>query len=84
MPGDVATAAIEVATEAAALPPHAAVVAAAAAKARRAQAAKILGGGVGKGSKRARRDAVTDRQHAALKRAAVHFFVRVKTPPSRG
>jgi len=82
MPGDVAAAVIDVATEAAALPPHAAVIAAAAGKAKRAQAAKILGGGVGKG-KRARRDAVTDRQHAALKRSAARFF-GAKTPPPSG
>lgn len=83
MPGDVATAAIDVATEATALPPHASVVAAAAAKAKSAHAAKILGGGVGKGGKRARRDTVSDRQHAALKRAAARFFVRATTPASR-
>lgn len=77
---DVATAAITVAADAAELPSHSAVAAAASGKAKRAQAAKILGGGIGKG-KRNRRDAVTDRQHAKLKRAAAHFFGVTTTLP---
>lgn len=77
----VATAPIEVTTGESTLPPHADVVAAAVRKAKCAQVRKILGDGAGKG-KRARRDAVSDRQHAALKRAAERFFVpkSSKTP----
>jgi hypothetical protein len=63
------------------LPVHPAVAAASAKKARHAHAARILGsgGGAGKGKQRTRRDAISDRQHAALKRSAARFFF-VKAP----
>jgi len=77
--GDAATAEMTVADAAVKLELH--VVArnatAAARLAKRAQATKILGG-VGKPKNR--RDSVSDRQHAQLKRSAARFFVR--GPPS--
>jgi hypothetical protein len=78
---DACTGEIVVASGAVPLPAHAAVASAAAGKARRAHEAKILGGGVGKGP-RSRRDAVTDRQHVALKRSAARFFGGVTKPQS--
>ena len=59
---------------------HAAARAAAARKTKSAHAANIFGGGGGgKAKAKHRRDAVSDRQHAALKRSAARFF-RITAP----